>query len=192
MTGLLDIGERLASARRAQRITQRDLGTRLGTTQQQIARWEASDYRTASLERVASAAEALGLDAALPDAARAGLPVVAEATATYGPAAPGTAAPVRDLGEIAARLRAHSDTLRDRYRIDRIGVFGSFAVGEQTPDSDVDLLVETNGLTGFLFIEAAEYTEDILGRDVDFAEPDLLKQRLRDRALREAVYVWTA
>jgi predicted nucleotidyltransferase len=71
-------------------------------------------------------------------------------------------------------------------------VFGSFVYGEQTPDSDVDLLVETEDPGGFRFVEAADFAEGVLGRRVDFLRPHLLKERLRVRVLEEALYVWTA
>lgn len=186
MDTVLDIGPRLVVARRVAGLSQRALGELLGVKQQQIARWEAAAYRTASLERVDAATRALGVESG------AAAPLAAEAPAAYGSSAPTAIAPVRDLGEIAARIRENGDRFRDRYRIDRIGVFGSFVCGEQSPDSDVDLLVETEDPGGFRFIEAADFAAEILGREVDFARPHLLKDRLRERVLKEAVYVWSA
>jgi len=186
MTRPLDIGPALIAARHAAGMSQRELGSAIGVAQQQIARWETSGYRNASLERVNAVAEALGY-------AAAELPIAAEARETYAVSALVPAVtPVRDLGEIAARIRAHGRELRERFGIVRIGVFGSFAYGEQTDTSDVDLLVEMPRPGGFLFVEAAQYIEDLLGRDVDFIEPHALHPRMHDRVLREAVYVWSA
>lgn len=126
------------------------------------------------------------------------LPLAAEALAVYGGAV-GEAAtavtavpPVRDLGEVAARIRANGRELKERFGIVRIGVFGSFASGEQTAASDVDLLVEMPEPGGFLFIEAAQFVEDALGRSVDFVRPQGLHPRMKDRVLKDAVYVWAA
>jgi predicted nucleotidyltransferase len=192
---ILDIGSSLASARRAAGLSQRELAQRLGTSQQQIARWEATGYRSASLARVAAAGEALGVTA---PSALANLPLAAETLAAYStaPAAQAsetpTTLPARDLGEIASRVRAHAGELRE-YGLSRIGVFGSFALGEQTPDSDVDLLVEFSAKPeGFAYMEPPAFAEEILGRAVDWVEPQLLRPRLRDRVLREVVYVWEA
>jgi hypothetical protein len=194
MGKLLDFGSQLAVTRHALHISQRALGERLGVRQQQIARWEASGYRTASLERANAVAQALGVDP-WPDTTQA--PLAAERPATYGaaPAYEDTVRPVRDLGEIAARIRAHGGRLRDDYGIGSVSVFGSFALGEQTPGSDVDLLIEFADKAraqGFRFMEAADYVEDVLGRKVDFIQPALLKERLRDRVLGEAIRVWAA
>ncbi|HEX9092390.1 MAG TPA: nucleotidyltransferase domain-containing protein, partial [Coriobacteriia bacterium] len=170
----------------------RELGGRLGVRQQQIARWESTSYRSAPLERVDAAARALGLEfVAAPAVADSAL-LAAESSGAYGTTAISGVAPVRDLGEVAARIRANGDVFRDRYHLARIGVFGSFVYGEQTAGSDVDLLVETQDPGGFRFIEAADFAETVLGRHVDFIRPHLLRERLRDRVLREALYVWSA
>ena len=192
------IGETLVRARRAQGMSQRALGERLSTTQQQIARWEATAYRAASLEKVSAAAEALGVvlgaaDRTLPIAPR--IPLVAETTARYLPYSEAAVRtpPVRDLAEIAARIRVNGAVFRDRFGISRIGVFGSFVFGEQTPDSDVDLLFDfSNRPRGFTYIEIGEFAEKVLGRTVDYTQAHLLRERLRNRVLSEVVYVWQA
>jgi predicted nucleotidyltransferase len=205
MTSAPDIGTTLIRARRAQGIPQRELGARLGVHQQQIARWEAVAYRTAPLARVEAAAMALGLRLGAQPAVADTALLAAEVPATYGAAGPRGATspgagpvadavtPVRDLGEIAARIRANGAVLKDRYHLERIGVFGSFVYGEQTPDSDVDLLVEfTLEPSGFAYFEPIAFAEDVLGRKVDLVEPPLLRERLRDRVLKDTVYVWSA
>lgn len=186
MNDILDIGELLIRTRRSSGLSQRELATAINTSQQQIARWEATAYRTASLDRVAQAAQAL--DALAPS----GL-LAAEATAVYCPAKlePQPMAS-RDLGDIAVRIRSHGREFRERFRFERIGVFGSFARGEQKPDSDVDLLVETSDPGGLRFLEAGEFAESILGRRVDMLRPENLKQQLRPRVDEEVIFVWGA
>jgi len=195
MESLLDIGLTLTALRRSRGLSQRELGVRLGVAQQQIARWEASGYRSAALERVDAAARELGYVAG--DAGVAGLPIAAETPGVYGGGMSGVAAapavtPVRDLGEIAARIRANGRELKERFGILRVGVFGSFVHGEQTAASDVDLLVDMPEPGGFLFIQAAQHIEDLLGREVDFIEPRSLHPRMRERVLKETIYVWSA
>lgn len=193
MTSLLDIGPELVRARRARGMSQRELAGLLGVRQQQIARWEASGYRTASLARVAAAAAALGVGGPEP-----GRPLIAAesgtayATATAPVASAAAATPVRDLGEIASRIRDHGATFRDVYHFDGVGVFGSFAAGRQTPESDVDLLVETADPGGYRFVSAVGFVEEILGRKADLVRPHLLRTRLRERVLSEVVNVWKA
>lgn len=39
-------------------------------------------------------------------------------------------------------LKKHEDVIKQKYGVKKIGVFGSFARGEERPASDVDVLVE--------------------------------------------------
>ncbi|MFV4725657.1 helix-turn-helix domain-containing protein, partial [Mycobacterium tuberculosis] len=52
----------LIAARIARGMTQKDLANFLGLKMQQIQKYEADGYQTASLRRIATIAEALGLD----------------------------------------------------------------------------------------------------------------------------------
>ncbi|MCB0684515.1 MAG: nucleotidyltransferase domain-containing protein, partial [Saprospiraceae bacterium] len=44
--------------------------------------------------------------------------------------------------ELLAFIRQQKPELTDRLHLTKIGIFGSFARGEQTPESDIDLIVE--------------------------------------------------
>ena len=90
-------------------------------------------------------------------------------------------APVRSTEEVLQLLRDALPDLRQRYPIARIGIFGSYARGEQTPDSDVDVLVEFNGPIGIEFIDLADDLERRFGRAVDLVSSGSLK-KARHRA----------
>ena len=135
MVSPLDIGPMLIAARVASGVTQRELASRLGVAQPQVARWEATEYRSASLARVDAAARALGIDVAAP------VMLAAEPTASYGttvdaPSDVGTRALAR-LGvrpeSIAAFCRLHGIT--------EMSLFGSAVRKDFGPTSDVDVLV---------------------------------------------------
>jgi hypothetical protein len=69
-------------------------------------------------------------------------------------------------------------------------VFGSVARGEDTPDSDVDLLVEVpvgTDIFGLLALE--EQLQRILQVDVDLGTVDSLKPKIRTKVLVEAIPV---
>jgi len=59
---LSDLSVALVKARVAQGMTQRDLARRLGMKEQQVQRYEATRYRSASFKRIMQVAEALGVD----------------------------------------------------------------------------------------------------------------------------------
>ncbi len=88
------------------------------------------------------------------------------------------------------RIQQNLRTIRERYGVSRIGVFGSVVRNEDTPASDVDVLVEfREGEETFdHFMDLAFYLEDLLGRKTDLVIADTVKPRIRDSVLREVVY----
>ncbi|MEQ9715519.1 MAG: nucleotidyltransferase family protein [Candidatus Asgardarchaeum sp.] len=87
-------------------------------------------------------------------------------------------------------LRKELPYLRKKYKVKRIGVFGSFARNEQTFESDIDILVEFEKPIGlFKFIELEWYLSEKLGRKVDLVTHNALKPLIRDKVLSELIYV---
>jgi uncharacterized protein len=69
----------------------------------------------------------------------------------------------------------------------RLRVFGSVARGEDTADSDLDLLVEFVKPKSLLSLVSVEHQfEDALGRKVDLVTPAALSPYMKDQVLREA------
>jgi uncharacterized protein len=88
--------------------------------------------------------------------------------------------------ELRARLAAALPGLRAAHPIRSIGVFGSWARGEQTPESDVDLLIEFDGPVGlFEFFEVQGKLEDLLGMRVDLTTPGGLKPQIVEGVMRD-------
>ena len=90
--------------------------------------------------------------------------------------------------ETIAVLRAHAHELRS-WGIIRLALFGSNLRGDEHPDSDVDLLVDLDKRRELSLIDIAELRlrlSDILGRQVDLVQRDLLKTHLRDAIVTEA------
>jgi len=96
---------------------------------------------------------------------------------------------VRTIEEIKEIIRSHDLELKQRFKVKRIAVFGSYARGEQTEDSDVDLLVEFSEPVGFLFIHLADYLEEILGMRVDLITPSAIKPNRERLIMDELSYV---
>ncbi|MFO8078278.1 MAG: nucleotidyltransferase domain-containing protein, partial [Thermoplasmatota archaeon] len=64
----------------------------------------------------------------------------------------------------------------------------SFARGEETEDSDVDILVAFSDSIGWEFVDLKDYLEDLLGLKVDLVTIQALKPQLRETILSEVVY----
>jgi len=80
-----------------------------------------------------------------------------------------------DRETILSKLRASRPDLERDYPIHRLALFGSFARGEATEDSDVDVLVEVEPSIGLRFITLAEQLETLLGRQVDLVSRRAIK-----------------
>jgi len=91
---------------------------------------------------------------------------------------------------VLALLRQHEPILRERFGVKRIGVFGSFARGEEHKGSDVDVLVVfRDGEETFdHYMDCKFYLEDLFNRSVDLVIEDTLKVRLREPILNEVIY----
>ena len=68
--------------------------------------------------------------------------------------------------EIFSLLERHSNILR-QFKVKKIGLFGSFARGEQKKNSDIDFLVEFYEPTFDNFIDLLFSLEDLFGRKVE-------------------------
>jgi predicted nucleotidyltransferase len=73
--------------------------------------------------------------------------------------------------EIFQRLRDQRAYLAAEYGVRRIGLFGSYAQGQPTTSSDIDLLVEFDRPIGFRFLELVDFLEALLGASVDVLTP---------------------
>ena len=67
-------------------------------------------------------------------------------------------------------------------------MFGSVARGEDSDQSDVDLLVDLRSDVGLVALSGlAREIGEIMGVDVDVVPADSLKPAVRERALAEAI-----
>ncbi len=74
------------------------------------------------------------------------------------------------------------------YEVTKAGIFGSVARGEDTDDSDIDILVEIKSNYSLLkFIELKIKLEELLGRKVDLVEYDVIKPIIKNNILREEI-----
>lgn len=89
-------------------------------------------------------------------------------------------------------LREHKAELSRKFQISKIGLFGSFARGEESADSDIDLLVEFLPGTEDLFelkLALKKSLKKHFNRDVDICREKYIKPYYRQQILQSAVYV---
>jgi uncharacterized protein len=91
--------------------------------------------------------------------------------------------------EVLRILAQHQHILKD-FGIKSLAIFGSVARNEARPDSDVDILVEFDGLVTFdRYMDVKFYLEDNLGTRVDLMSTLTLKPLICPQVQREAIYV---
>lgn len=90
-------------------------------------------------------------------------------------------------------LQTHRDAIREialRHRVKNVRVFGSVLHGEDTEDSDLDILVEPTSETTLMDIGAIQYElKELLGVQVDVLTPRALPDSFRNRVLEDAVLI---
>lgn len=87
-------------------------------------------------------------------------------------------------------LKAHKEDLYKKYKVTEMGVFGSIVRGEQKKRSDIDILVDFEEVPDLLkFIALEEYLGKLLKKKVDLVRKEAVRHELKDRILKEVVYV---
>lgn len=93
-----------------------------------------------------------------------------------------------DVRQLIRDRRAEILNIAARHGACNVRLFGFVARGEDRPDSDVDLLIETGPTTSSWFPAGLILDlQAILGRRVEIVTEKGLNPHLRERVLREAV-----
>jgi predicted nucleotidyltransferase len=79
--------------------------------------------------------------------------------------------------ELKNILAENKKKIREKYGVRILGIFGSYARGEETGISDIDILVEVERPIGLKFFELWDYLENILGVKVDLLTTGAVKQK---------------
>ena len=92
--------------------------------------------------------------------------------------------------DVLALLRQHEPEIKHQFGVATIGVFGSFARGEERKHSDVDVLVtfQRGKKTFDNYMGCKFYLEDLFGRNVDLVIKGTIKKQLKSYILGEVVY----
>jgi len=89
------------------------------------------------------------------------------------------------------RILAHQKpALLETYQITKLGLFGSYARGEQNDESDVDVLVEYEQPPSlYHLLELRDDLSELLSIKVDVVTRNGLKSRIKERVLAEVIYL---
>ena len=97
---------------------------------------------------------------------------------------------MKKLQHIKELIKKNRALLKERYKVKRLGIFGSYSRGKAKADSDVDILVEFFEPPDFFeFIRLENFLKDLFGIKVDLVTRKALKPLIRNAILKETVYV---
>ncbi len=88
-------------------------------------------------------------------------------------------------------FRANKELLSKRFRVIKIGIFGSYARGEATEQSDIDIIVEFDEDIDSIFdrkYELKEYLMAHFRKKVDLCREGAIKPIFKQLILKDAIY----
>ena len=91
--------------------------------------------------------------------------------------------------EILSLLVQNKAELKYRFKVRRLALFGSYARGDQKPDSDVDILVDIDPSVGLEFVTLADQIEQFLELPVELVSLRAIKPNKLKYIERDLIYV---
>jgi predicted nucleotidyltransferase len=91
--------------------------------------------------------------------------------------------------EILSLLVQNKSELKNKFKVHRLAIFGSYARGDQRPDSDVDILVDIDPSVGLEFVTLAEQIEQLLGLPVELVSLRAIKPNKLEYIEQDLIYV---
>ena len=93
------------------------------------------------------------------------------------------------IKDIKNKIKRVQPFLKERFRVKKIGIFGSYSRSEQRKGSDIDILVEFfEEPSLFKFLDLEEFLSKLLKSKVDLVMKNALKSRIGEHILNEVIY----
>ena len=97
---------------------------------------------------------------------------------------------MKTKNEIIADLREFKEEFGEKYGIEKLGIFGSVARGEQKEDSDIDIFVQLQIPDYFTRMEIKESLEQRFETNVDVVSLTAMMRNLfRYHIEKDAIYI---
>lgn len=94
-----------------------------------------------------------------------------------------------ESGRLESKLRALKPFLKQNYHVEKLGYFGSFAVGSQHSESDLDILVSFSKPIGWSFIDLQDYLQEELSLEIDLVSITGLRDELKNQILQQTIFI---
>ena len=87
-------------------------------------------------------------------------------------------------------LKEHKEELESKFGIEKMALFGSYAHGNESENSDIDLLViKMKKKNAFTMLKAKSFLSEYLKKEVDLGLFDSLRPFIKNRIKDELIYV---
>ncbi len=98
---------------------------------------------------------------------------------------------ISSIDEVVVYLKKNKRYLYDRFGITSMGIFGSFARGEQTFSSDIDIVIEMEKSKKDIhtFMQLRRFLEKETARKIDLGFEHSLKPAIREKVKGQIIYV---
>lgn len=95
-----------------------------------------------------------------------------------------------NFNEIAKIIQEHNDEIK-AFGVKNLGIFGSYAKGNNSENSDIDILVNFNQVPRIskAYFGLKFYLEDLLKMEVDLCREKDIRIELKEEILRSVRYV---
>ena len=95
-----------------------------------------------------------------------------------------------DRDHILDLLAQYKKNNREKYAIEKIGIFGSVARAEATDTSDIDICIKTKTPDLFMIVHIKEELQNLFHKSIDIVRVrDRMNPYLKRRIEKEAIYV---
>jgi len=92
--------------------------------------------------------------------------------------------------EIVDSLNQHHTELNEKFGIEQLALFGSYAKDEHNSSSDIDLLViKMKKKNAFTLLKAKAFLSNLFGKEVDLGLYDSLRPFIKHRIEKDMIYV---
>lgn len=77
-----------------------------------------------------------------------------------------------------------------KYKVNKVGIFGSYITGKMRKKSDVDLLVEFDEVIDlFEYVHLINDIKNLLKINIDLTTPDAIKQYIKPKIMKEVEWI---
>ena len=95
---------------------------------------------------------------------------------------------MKNIEELKRKIENLKPLIKEKFKVKELGIFGSFARGEEREKSDLDLLVEFDKEADFFHLVGLSiFLEEKLNQKVDIVPKNALRKEIRKTVLRELI-----